>query len=114
MKKPRNDDTGVSSEPWRAGPRGQGAVRVIGVTPAPADLYAELVENGRVRWLRCCCLLVVEEAQETGAVDRRLDAFVATHSKLVAGQGGPVSEWEGFQGFVFDPMPSQHALWQPL
>jgi hypothetical protein len=82
---------------------GQSVTRVIGVLPAPEELYAELVDGGGRKWARCCCLLVVEETHETGAVDRRLDAFVASCGKLVAGLDSPVSKWEGFQGFVFDP-----------
>lgn len=83
----------------------QNIAKVVGTLPAPAGLFAELQRDGRALWLRCTCLLVVEATNASGAVERRLDAFVANVGELGIDHGGPVSEWEGFRGFVFDPEP---------
>lgn len=91
----------------------QNLTQVIATLPAPAGLHAELMQDGRTIWQRCCCLLVVEETTAAGAVERRLDAFVANTGELGAGQSRPVSEQEGFQGFVFNPespRPSRQLL----
>ncbi|MDD2768067.1 MAG: hypothetical protein PHT19_05005 [Methylococcus sp.] len=83
----------------------QNITKVVGTLPAPAGLHAELMQDGRTIWQRCCCLLVVEETTAAGAVERRLDAFVANVGELGTGHGGLVSERTGFKGFVFDPEP---------
>ncbi len=83
----------------------QNLTKVVGTLPAPTGLHAELMQDGRTIWLRCSCLMVVEEITAAGAVERRLDAFAATAGELSTSQGRPVSEWEGFRGFVFNPEP---------